>query len=93
MGHVNEFVSKMLAKSLAGGGKTGRGLPLLLLLSRANQGYNVVVVSLGKETASPIRRDCRARATHPSAVKSYTSKIFGTCQIVKRPRKSLTWNV
>jgi len=86
MGHRHEFVSKSLAR----GGKTGRGLPFLLLLSGVSQRYNVGVGSVGKETVSLSQRDCRARAAHPSDVTIYVSKIFGTCQIVKRPGKSLT---
>jgi hypothetical protein len=30
--------------------------------------YNIAVESVQKETASLQKRDCRARATHPSAV-------------------------
>ena len=92
-----EFVSKMLAKSLAGGGKTGRGLPFVLLLSEIRRGYNVAVRSVEKETASLSQRDCRARATHPSAViltvaKSLAvvnfssdlgSPLYGTCNCLR----------
>ena len=87
-----KFVSKMLAKSLAGGAKTEWGLPFVLLLYRVGRGYNVGVGSVEKETASPAKGDCRARATHPSAVKLYISKNFVTCQIVKRPQKFIVWN-
>ena len=61
-------VSKMLAKNSAGGGKTGRGLPFVLLLSEIRRGYSVAVRSVEKETASLSQRDCRARAAHPSVV-------------------------
>jgi hypothetical protein len=30
--------------------------------------YNIAAESVQKETASLLKRDCRARATHPSAV-------------------------
>jgi hypothetical protein len=30
--------------------------------------YNIAAESVQKETASLLRRDCRARATHPGAV-------------------------
>jgi TATA-binding protein-associated factor Taf7 len=36
--------------------------------------YNIAVESVQKETASLLKRDCRARATHPSAV-DYMSEI------------------
>jgi hypothetical protein len=85
-------VSKMLARGLAGGGWIGWGLESLLLLSRVGRGYNVAVGSVQKETASLIRGDCRARATHPSAVTLNTSKITGTCQIANRHRESLIWS-
>ena len=76
-----KFVSKMLAKSLARDDKTGRGLPFVLLLSGIGRGYNVAVGSVGKETASPIRRDCRARATHPSAVTLTVAKSLALVKL------------
>jgi hypothetical protein len=36
--------------------------------------YNIAAESVQKETASLLKRDCRARATHPSAV-DYMSEI------------------
>jgi hypothetical protein len=53
MGHVDEFVSKMLAKTLAGHGKPGPGLPFLLFLPKVSQSYNTAMRSVQKETASP----------------------------------------
>ena len=39
--------------------------------------YKIGVESVQKETASPQRRDCRARATHPSAVDYMVIKRLG----------------
>jgi hypothetical protein len=36
--------------------------------------YNIAAESVQKETASLLKRDCRARATHPGAV-DYMSEI------------------
>jgi hypothetical protein len=83
-------VSKMLAKSLAGGGWIGRRLGSLLLLSRVGGGYNLAVDSIHKETASLIRGDCRARAAHPSVVGYIVVEPLG---FVKWNWRSLIWNV
>ena len=88
-----KFVSKMFAKSLAAGRMTGQGLQCLLVLRGVGRGYNVAVGSVQKETASPLRRDCRARATHPGAVGLYGSKSFSICQIAKRAEESPIWYV
>jgi len=40
----------------------------MVSLEFAAKGYNIPVESVQKETASLLKRGCRARATHPSAV-------------------------
>jgi hypothetical protein len=39
--------------------------------------YNIAVQSVQKETVSLLKRDCRARATHPSAVDYMVVKQLG----------------
>jgi len=39
--------------------------------------YNIVTESVQKETASLLKRDCQARATHPSAVDYMVVKQLG----------------
>ena len=39
--------------------------------------YNIAVESVQKETASLLKRGCRARATHPSAVDNMVVKQLG----------------
>ena len=39
--------------------------------------YNIAAESVQKETASLRKRDCRARATHPSAVDYMVVKQLG----------------
>ena len=39
--------------------------------------YNIAMESVRKETASLRKRDCRARATHPSAVDYMVVKQLG----------------
>jgi hypothetical protein len=36
--------------------------------------YNIAAESVQKETASLLKRDCRARVTHPSAVEYIITK-------------------
>jgi hypothetical protein len=38
--------------------------------------YNIVAESVQKETASLLKRDCRARATHPGAVDYIITKLL-----------------
>ena len=40
----------------------------MVSLEFAAKRYNIAMESVQKETASLLKRDCRARATHPSAV-------------------------
>ena len=49
MGHGGRFVSKMLAKPSAGCGEAGTGLPFVMLLPKANQGYNAAMGPLQKK--------------------------------------------
>ena len=46
----------------------------MVSLEFAVKRYNIAVESVQKETASLLKRDCRARATHPGAV-DYMSEI------------------
>jgi len=39
--------------------------------------YNIAVESVQKETAPLLKRDCRARATHPGAVDYMVIKQLG----------------
>ena len=41
--------------------------------------YNISAKSVQKETASLFKRDCRARATHPSAVEYIITKTVTIC--------------
>ena len=41
------------------------------------KGYNSAAESVQKETVSLLKRDCRARATHPSAVDNMVVKQLG----------------
>jgi len=51
--------------------------------------YNISAELVQKETASLQKRDCRARATHPSAVDYMVVKQLG---FVKLLLWSLIWN-
>jgi hypothetical protein len=46
----------------------------MVSLGLAAKAYNTAVESVQKETASLLKRDCRARAAHPGAV-DYVSEI------------------
>jgi hypothetical protein len=41
------------------------------------KGYDIAVEPIQKETASLLKRDCRARATHPGAVDYMVVKQLG----------------
>ncbi len=49
----------------------------MVSLEFAVKRYNIAVESVQKETVSLLRRDCRARATHPSAVDYMVIKQLG----------------
>ena len=49
--------------------------------------YNIAVESVQKETASLHKRDCRARATHPSAVDYMVVKQSGFGKWLRRSKK------
>ena len=53
------------------------GLTGMVSLEFVAKRYNIAVESVQKETASPQKRDCRARATHPSAVDYMVMKQLG----------------
>ncbi len=46
-------------------------------LEFAAKRYNIAVESVQKETVSPLKRDCRAKATHPGAVDYIVVKQLG----------------
>ena len=49
----------------------------MVCLESAAKRYNYGAGSVQKETASLLKRDCRARATHPSAVDYMIVKQLG----------------